>query len=108
MKKLISMSLLALMALGMSGCDSTTANAPGNTTLGGAAIGGLSGAGIGAMAHGTKGALVGGLIGTAGGAVVGNQMERNRNAQMMQQNQYQSPYQAGLMPQSGPPAPRSY
>jgi hypothetical protein len=107
MKKLISMSLLALMALGMSGCDTTMANAPGNTTLGGAAVGGLTGAGIGALTgHGTKGALVGGLIGTAGGAVVGNQMERNR----AMQQQMQSPYQAGLMPQGAPPppAPRSY
>jgi len=107
MNKLITMSLLALMALGLNGCDTTNANAPGNATLGGAAVGGLTGAGIGALAgHSTKGALIGGLVGTGAGAIVGNQYERQRAAQA-QQNQYQSPQQAGLMP--GPvPAPRHY
>jgi len=80
MKKLFTVSLLAALCVPFSGCDATTARAPGNTTLGGAALGGLTGAAIGAHNNGTKGALVGGAIGTLAGGVVGNQMERNRDA----------------------------
>ena len=95
MKKIFTISLLAALCVPFAGCDATTARAPGNTTLGGAALGGLTGAGIGAATNGSKGALVGGLIGTAGGALVGNQMERNRDAA------YGQPYAAPAPP---PPA----
>lgn len=109
MKSLITVSLLAVLCVPFAGCDATTARAPGNTTLGGAALGGLTGAGIGAATNGGKGALVGGLIGTAGGALVGNQMERNRDAaQYGQQPYYGAPAAAPApsysAPSSGGPA----
>lgn len=80
MKKLYTVSLLAALCIPFAGCDTTTRSAPGNTTLGGAALGGVTGAAIGAHNNGTKGALVGGTIGALGGGLIGNQMERNRNA----------------------------
>lgn len=114
MKKLFTASVLAVLAVAFTGCDTTSRNAPGNTTLGAATIGGLSGAGIGALTgHGTKGALVGGAIGTVGGAIVGNQMEKNQQA--AQQRAYYAPAPAGVgAPASGfvtpppPPGPVSY
>lgn len=113
-RRLTVLAVLLSFVLALAGCDTATQAAPGNTTLSGAAIGGLSGAGIGALAsknHG-KGALVGGLVGTAGGAIVGNQMEQNRNRAMMQQQQVQGAYNQGYVDAQGPlpppPPPRSY
>lgn len=103
MKAIITASLLAALTIPFAGCDATTARAPGNTTLGGAALGGLTGAGIGAASNGSKGALVGGLIGTAGGALVGNQMEKNRDAAAAQQGYYGAPQPAYGAPAA--PAP---
>lgn len=110
LKKLITVSLAASMLAALTGCDTATANAPGNTTMGGAAVGGLSGAAIGAMAskdHG-KGALIGAGVGTLGGALVGSQMENNRNKAAMQQQQVQGAYSAGYQDAKGAPPPRSY
>lgn len=111
MKSIITIALLGALCVPFAGCDATTARAPGNTTLGGAALGGLTGAGIGAATNGGKGALVGGLIGTAGGALVGNQMERNRDAAAQQPGYYGAPaYQQApaapsySMPPAGDPA----
>ena len=61
MKKLVVLSLLATLVAALTGCDTATSMAPGNTTLQGATAGGLGGAAIGALAsddHG-KGALIG-------------------------------------------------
>jgi osmotically inducible lipoprotein OsmB len=110
-RKVLVGSVLASLVLALSGCDATTMNAPGNTTLGSAAVGGLGGAAIGAATgHGTKGALIGGAVGAAGGALVGNQMERNRqNAQYQQQGAYNAGYVDGAGgPPPPPPPPRTY
>jgi len=122
MRNLLILSLLASMALSMTGCDTTTGGiAPGNTTLGSAAIGGLGGAAVGAMTgHGTKGALVGAGVGTLGGAVVGQMMENNnRKAAAAQQGYYGAPapapaYRGGAAgygapaPGYGAPPPQSF
>src|SRR5690606_20290301 len=71
MKSIITVSLLAALVVPFAGCDTTTRSAPGNTTLGGAALGGLTGAAIGAHNNGTKGALVGGGLGALAGGVIG-------------------------------------
>jgi hypothetical protein len=97
MKKLFTVSLLAALCVPFAGCDTTTRNAPGNTTLGAATLGGVTGAAIGAHNSGTKGAVVGGLLGAAGGGLIGNQMERNRDAA------YGQPY--GAPQQQYAPAP---
>lgn len=113
-KKLIASSVMATLVLALAGCDATTRSAPGNTTLGAAAAGGLGGAAIGAATgHGTKGALIGAGVGTLGGAVVGQQMERNRDRAIMQQQQVQGAYDAGYRdagapPPPPPPPPRTY
>lgn len=110
MKRLIVGLLLASMALALVGCDTATAQAPGNTTLGSAAVGGLGGAAVGALAsknHG-KGALIGAGVGTLGGALVGSQMENNRMKAQMQQQQMQGAYNQGYIDSQAPPPPRSY
>ena len=108
LKKLIVVSLAASLSLIIAGCDPATRNAPGNTTLGSAAVGGLAGAGIGAATGGSKGALIGGAIGTGGGALLGNMAERNRDQAIMQQQQQQGAYNQGYIDARPAPPPRSY
>jgi hypothetical protein len=111
-KRILAGSVIASLVLVLAGCDTATMNAPGNTTLGSAAVGGLGGAAVGAATgHGTKGALVGAGVGTLGGALVGQQMERNRDRQVMQQQQVQGAYNQGYMDAAAPlppPPPRQY
>jgi hypothetical protein len=105
-KRFIAGTVMTSLVLALAGCDTATMSAPGNTTLGSAAVGGLGGAAIGAATgHGTKGALVGGALGTLGGALVGQQMERNRNNAAMQQQQVQGAYNQGYMDAGAPPPP---
>ena len=89
LKKMFAFAAIgSLAAVLISGCATPqTMNAPGNTTLGSAAVGGLSGAALGAAIddkHRGRGALLGGTIGTLGGALVGQQMEKNRDDAMRQ------------------------
>jgi osmotically inducible lipoprotein OsmB len=115
LKKLAVLAIITSLALAMlAGCASPqTMNAPGNTTLGSAAVGGLSGAAIGAAVskdHG-KGALIGGAVGTVGGAMVGKTMENNRDKAMYQQQQVQGAYQQGQYDArygTPPPPSRTY
>lgn len=107
MKKLIVLTMLASIGAALTGCDATTMSAPGNTTLGSAALGGLAGAGIGAATNGSKGALVGAGIGTLGGAALGATAEANRDRQQLQYMREQNAYQAGRLDASAPP-PRAY
>lgn len=117
MNKLIVLTMLASLSFALAGCDATTRSAPGNTTLGSAAVGGLAGAGIGGLTGGTKGALVGTAIGATGGALLGSAAERNRDQQQIQQMQVQGAYQQGAAdamyapprpPAAYGPGPRSY
>lgn len=67
MKKLVMISALAAMTLGLAAC-----NTPGERAAGGALIGGATGAAIGGLATGRAGgAVAGGIIGAAGGAIIG-------------------------------------
>jgi hypothetical protein len=89
LKKMIAyIAVGTLAAVLISGCASPqTMDAPGNTTLSSAAVGGLSGAAIGAAVDKKNrgaGALIGAGVGTLGGALVGNQMEKNRDKAMQQ------------------------
>lgn len=98
MKKLIVLTVLAAFSVALTGCDATTRSAPGNTTLGSAAAGGLGGAAIGALVDDDnrgRNALIGAGIGTLGGAAVGSMAERNRDRQQIQQMQVQGAYDAG-------------
>jgi hypothetical protein len=47
-------------------------------------------------------------VGTLGGALVGQQMERNRDRQQMQQMQVQGAYNQGYTDAQPPPPPRQY
>ncbi|MGI8906013.1 MAG: YMGG-like glycine zipper-containing protein [Candidatus Sumerlaeaceae bacterium] len=107
MKKLMIFSLLASMALALSGCGSTSNAGPfgQNNTANGALLGGLTGAGIGAMAGGKKATLTGALVGTGVGAMAGNAVDQNRAQQM----QAYPPPPPGPPSYGGPPpGPRSY
>lgn len=121
MKKLIVLTMLASFGAALTGCDATTMSAPGNTTLGSAALGGVTGAGIGALAHSKdrgKGALVGGALGAGTGALLGSMAERNRDRQALQEMQVRDAYNRGAAdatygappppPPSAYPPPRSY
>jgi hypothetical protein len=68
MKKFLLLSVVAVLATPLAGC-----NSPGERAAGGAAIGGLGGAGIGALASGGQagGTLAGAAVGAAAGALVG-------------------------------------
>ena len=106
-KRLMFASMVTSIVLVLAGCDTATMSAPGNQTLGSAAVGGLGGALVGSAVtkdHG-KGALVGGAIGALGGAAVGNQMERNRDRAVMQQQQVQGAYNQGYLDAQGAPPP---
>lgn len=110
MKKLVAVAIIAGLGICLSGCDTTTANAPGNTTLGSAAVGGLGGAAVGALASKNKGkgALIGAGVGTLGGALVGSQMELNRERQKSQQLEKKQAYEEGYMDAQQAPPPRKY
>lgn len=110
MKRLIAAVVLAAFGPALSGCDTTTASAPGNTTLGSAAVGGLGGAAVGALASKNrgKGALIGGAVGTLGGALVGQQMEANRDRQKLRQLEQERAYEQGYMDARSAPPPRKY
>ncbi len=110
MKRLIAGMVAAAIAFTLTGCNTTTADAPGNTTLGAAAVGGLGGATVGALASKNKGkgALIGGAVGTLGGALVGQQMEANRDRAKLQQLQQESAYQQGYIDAQQTPPPRRY
>ncbi len=111
MKKFMALAVVAGLSLNLVGCDAQTRNAPGNTTLGSAAVGGLAGAGIGAIADSNnrgRGALIGAGVGTLGGAALGSMAENNRNQQQINQMQQQNAYQAGYTDANRGPAPRSY
>jgi hypothetical protein len=73
MKSLI-MLLILLVSLIISGCSSDA----GNTALLGTAIG----AGVGALAGGdTEGALVGAAVGGGSGYIIGNESDKNKTKQ---------------------------
>lgn len=110
MKRVIAATVLAAFGLALSGCDTTTANAPGNTTLGAAAVGGLGGATVGALASKNrgKGALIGGAVGTLGGALVGQQMEANRDRQKLRQLEQERAYEQGYQDAQSAPPPKKY
>jgi outer membrane lipoprotein SlyB len=110
MKRIVAAIVLAAFGLALSGCDTTTASAPGNTTLGSAAVGGLGGAAVGALASKNKGkgALIGGAVGTLGGALLGQQMEANRDRQKLQQLEKQRAYEEGYSDAQQAPPPRKY
>jgi outer membrane lipoprotein SlyB len=110
MKRIVAAAVLAAFGLTLSGCDTTTANAPGNTTLGSAAVGGLGGAAVGALSSKNKGkgALIGGAVGTLGGALVGQQMESNRDRQKLNQLQQERAYDQGYIDAQQAPPPRKY
>jgi osmotically inducible lipoprotein OsmB len=67
MKKMMGLAAVAVLALGLAGCQT-----PEERALGGAAIGAATGAAIGGLATGrASGALAGAAIGGIGGAVIG-------------------------------------
>lgn len=70
MKKLVIISLSALIAAGLAGCDRRTTGA-----VAGAAIGG----GIGGWAGGTTGAVIGGVAGAAAGSAISKPNRRHRH-----------------------------
>ena len=72
MKKFLSLTLVASMALGAAGCNTPQ----GQNAVGGALIGGGAGALLGAaVSNGRPGAtVVGGVLGAATGAMVGSAM----------------------------------
>ena len=72
MKKFLSLTLVASMALAAAGCNTPQ----GQNAVGGALIGGGTGALVGAaVSNGKPGAtLVGGALGAAAGAMVGSSM----------------------------------
>ena len=110
LKQFLAVTLAASTLILASGCDTTTRNAPGNTTLGSAAVGGLAGAGIGALASkdSGKGALIGGAIGAGSGALLGNMAERNRDQAIMQQQSTQGAYNQGYIDARSTPPAKSY
>ncbi|GLQ37893.1 hypothetical protein GCM10007908_15130 [Rhizobium albus] len=67
MKKMATLSLVAVATLGAAGCTT------GQKTVGGAVVGGVGGAVVGDAIAGTGGAIVGGV----GGAVAGGAIARN-------------------------------
>lgn len=73
MKKVIAMSLLALILAAGSGC--TNMNRTQQGTLSGAALGALGGAGIAAVSGGAAGwgALTGAGLGALAGGIVGHE-----------------------------------
>ena len=81
--KLMSVTLLAALALGPAGCTNMSKTDQGATS--GAVGGALVGATIGAIAGGRTGAAAGAAIGAAaggvGGAIVGNTQEQNDRSQ---------------------------
>lgn len=67
MKKLLSISAIAIVVSGLAAC-----NTPQDRAVGGGLLGAAAGAAIGAAATGrASGALAGAAIGGVGGAVVG-------------------------------------
>ena len=72
MKKILSLTLVAGMALAAAGCNTPQ----GQNAVGGAVIGGGAGALLGAaVSNGKPGAtIVGGVLGAATGAMVGSAM----------------------------------
>lgn len=71
---ILATSVLALVAIGTTGCATHT----GEGALIGGASGAAIGAGIGSLSHqrAGEGALLGGIIGAVGGGLVGNEMDR--------------------------------
>ncbi len=69
MKKILSVSAAALLAIGLVGCNS---NNTGDRAVGGALLGAAAGAAVGGLATGKwGGAAAGAAIGGAGGAIIG-------------------------------------
>jgi len=76
--KVITVTLLAALALGPVGCTNMTKTEQGATSgaVGGALVGATIGAIVGGRTGAAAGAAIGGAVGGVGGAIVGNTQEQ--------------------------------
>lgn len=87
MKKLISLSAIAVLVGGLAAC-----NTPEERAAGGAILGGAAGAAIGAAATGRAGgAVAGGVIGAIAGGVIGGTSAPARQCARVRYDYYGNP-----------------
>lgn len=97
LKRMVGLSVIAALAVALSGCDSMG----GSRTQQGAVMGGLGGAALGAAlgpGKALQNAAIGGVAGVVGGSLIGNQMDKNES----------KAYQQGYQDRSGTPPPKTY
>jgi hypothetical protein len=106
MKRILSLAVLSLMVLVLSGCETMGPKEKTGTGTGvllGSVLGGVVGHQTG---HGVEGALIGGATGALGGALIGSGMDDADNPPSRQRysdSDYISPIQVVEMTEDGVP-----